>query len=741
MLVLLPFLAGFAFPAAAVTDARVSETYGKLPLHFETNRGQTDKDVRFLSRGAGYSLYLTAGEAVVVLAKPKPDVKRDAGNVPENRDAKAPVKSVALRMSLVGAARKPVVSELEEQAGKANYFIGKDPAKWRTNVPTYAKVHYQNVYPGIDLLYYGNQRQLEYDFVVAPGADPKKIALDFKGANKLQIDAGGDLVLHTAGGDIRLHKPVIYQEIAGVRRDIDGGYVRKGANRIGFKIAAYDTSRPLIIDPVLSYSTYVGGGLDEIGMGIAVDAAGHVYVTGRTSSTDFPTTSGAFQPANSGTSSYDAFVMKLDPTGSTLVYSTYLGGSLDDIGARIVLDAAGNTYVLGNTSSANFPTTPGVFQPAHVGGSDAFVAKLDSTGSLIYSTYLGGSDNDGASGLAVDAGGNAYVVGITRSLDFPTTPGAFQQTIAGGAWDGFVMKLNPTATALVYSTYLGASGVDSVGGIAVDAAANAYVTGITGSTDFPTTFGAFQPVYAGGVTDAFVTKLNPAGSALIYSTYLGGTGLYPNRAEVFPFGFDGQEGGSSIAIDAGGNAYVAGGTTSIDFPTTPGAFQPVFISPGGDPGIFKTHFNSFVTKLNPTGSALVYSTYLGGSGEDGIGGIVVDDLGNLYMAGATSSPDFPVTPDAIQPAFHGGDSFPNDAFVAILNPVGSALVYSTFLGGRNNDQAVGIALDLGGNIYVAGRTNSFDFPTTPGTLQPAFTGGNFDYPFFPHDAFVVKIAP
>src|SRR6266581_2224024 len=310
-------LAGFALPAAAVTAARVSESYGKLPLQFEANRGQTHQDVHFLSRGAGYSLYLTAGEAVLVLTKPNADAKDDA------RSAKTRGESVALRMSLVGAARKPTVSGTDELPGKANYFIGKDRSKWRTNVPTYARVHYREVYPGIDLVYYGNQRQLEYDFVVAPGANPKKIALRFQGADKLEIDAEGDLVLHTAGGEMRQHKPVIYQEIEGVRQEIGGGYVRKGADRVGFQLAAYDTTRPLVIDPlVLSYSTYLGGGAGDFGNGIAVDAAGNAYVTGYTASSDFPTTAGTFQPNFGGGAG--AFVTKLNRTGTALVYSTYL---------------------------------------------------------------------------------------------------------------------------------------------------------------------------------------------------------------------------------------------------------------------------------------------------------------------------------------------------------------------------------------------------------------------------------
>src|SRR5882762_8774828 len=487
MLVLYTSILGFALPAVAATDARVSERYGKLPLKFEANRGQTHKDVRFLSRGAGYSLYLTGGEAVLVLAKPDADAKRDARGAPARPGAKAQVKSVALRMSLVGAARKPVVNGREELRGKANYFIGKDRSKWRTNVPTYAKVQYQNVYPGIDLVYYGNQRQLEYDFVVAPGADPKKILLGFKGADKVEIDTQGDLVLHAAGGDVRQHKPVVYQEIDGIRQEIDGGYVRKGANRVGFRLAASDTARPLIINPVLSYSTYLGGSGREKGLAIAVDRDGNAYVTGLVSSTDFPTTAGAFQPifgggtAFGGGQGFDAFVTKFDSTGSALLYSTYLGGSDDDQGLGIAVDTNGNAYVTGSTKSANFPTTSGAFQSTYGG---AFVTKLDPTGSaLVYSTYLGSTASDQGNAIAVDAGGNAYVTGSAGS-NFPTTPGAFQ---TAGSFCAFITKLDPTGSTLAYSTYLGSSNTDALG-IAVDAAGSAYVVGRTSGV--PTTPGA-----------------------------------------------------------------------------------------------------------------------------------------------------------------------------------------------------------------------------------------------------------
>jgi len=725
MFTVFTFLA-FALPAAAATDARLSETYGKLPLHFEANRGQTDKDVRFLSRGAGYSLYLTASEAVLVLAKPNADAKGDVRATRERRDTPTRAQSVALRMSLVGAARKPVVSGLDEQPGKANYFIGKDRSKWRTNVPTYAKVHYQNVYPGIDLVYYGNQRQLEYDFVVAPGADPKKIALRFQGAEKVEIDAQGELVLHTTGGDMRQHKPVIYQEIDGVRRDIDGGYVIKSGKRVGFQIAAYDTSRPLIIDPVvLSYSTFLGGSFEDEGSGIAVDAAGNAYVTGMTASINFPTTPGAFNTTNGQFP--EAFVTKLDPAGSTLVYSTYLGGSGDDRGRGIAVDSQGNAYVTGATLSTDFPTTVGAFQTASRGSAESFVTKLDPTGStLVYSTYLGGTGQDNSAGIAVDTLGQAYVTGTTASPDFPTTPGAFQPAFAGPGptpngigGDAFVTKLDPSGSTLVYSTYLGGGGPDVGSGIAVDADGNAYVTGYTTSPTFPTTVGAFQFIFGGGA-DAFVTKLDPTALgalSLVYSTFLGG-----NNTDM----------GTGITVDAPGNIYVTGATNSINFPTTAGAFQQN--SGGGSSN------DAFVAKLDPKALgplSLVYSTFLGGSGPDRGSGIAVDANGNAYVTGVANSADFPTTAGAFQPIFGGGGS--GDAFVAKVNPTALgplSLVYSSYLGGVGLDEGNGIAVDANGNAYVIGRTGTNpdpnnNFPTTAGAFQATFGGG--------FDAFVTKI--
>jgi hypothetical protein len=676
-LVLFTFLVAFPGPAAA--EARASEAYGQLQLHFEANQGQAHEDVRFLARGPGYSLYLTAGDAVLALAGSKP---------------------VVLRMVIMNADPKPLVSGIGKLPGKANYFIGNDPAKWRTNVPTYAKVHYRSVYPGVDLIYYGNQRQLEYDFVVAPGADPKTIALGFQGADKLEIDAQGDLVLHTPGGSIHQRKPFIYQEIDGERLAIDGSYVIKGRNRVGFQVAAYDSSRPLVIDPVMVYSTYLGGSNEDVANDIAVDAAGNAYVTGSTLSSDFPTTPGAFDPTYNG--DHDVFVSKLDSTGATLVYSTYLGGSSRDVGTGIVLDSGGNAYVTGYTHSSDFPTTPAAFDRSHNGDRDVFVTKIDATGAtLAYSTYLGGRGEDTGASVAVDTGGNAHVAGLTNSSNFPTTPAAFDPTF-NGSIDVFVTKLDATGSTLVYSTFLGGSSEDHGTGVAVDFGGNAYVTGRTASPDYPTTPGAFDMSHNGGF-DAFVTKLNSTGTTLVYSTFLGGS------SEDF---------GRRVAIDSFGSAYVAGETTSGDFPVTPGAFDT---SHNGG-------FDAFVTKLDPAGAALVYSTYLGGNGHDSGLGIAVDTARSAYVTGLTASLDFPTTSGAFDPSQNGDF----DAFLVKLDATGATLVYSTFLGGSNADVGSGVAVDASGNAYVVGYTASTDFPTTPGAFDRSHNG-NFD-------AFVVKIA-
>jgi hypothetical protein len=680
---------------------KIVQSYGKLPLTFEANQGQTDARVKFLSRGSGYTLFLTGDEAVFSLRGS--EARPSASTVGDRLNTKAVVTKTGavLQMKLRNANRAAKVTSTDQLPGRSNYFIGNDPKKWRSNVPTYAKVKYEEIYSGIDLVYYGNQRQLEYDFVVAPGADLHRIQFGVRGAKSISRDEHGDLVLHMTEGEIRWRKPVVYQEKDGTRQDIDGQYIIKRGQRVSFEVAEYDSKRPLIIDPALAYSTYLGGGGYDIGYGIAVDSSGNAYVTGATYATNFPTMN-PLQPANGGR--YDAFVSEFNPAGSTLVYSTYLGGSDSDYGYGIAVDSSGSAYVTGSTQSADFPTTPGAFQTTCGGGCppgnpDAFVAKLNSTGSaLVYSTYLGGSVIDNGRGIAVDKSGNAHITGLTSSADFPVTPGAFQATCGGICYfsDAFVTTLNPTGSALVYSTYLGGSSVDYGYGIAVDTSGDAYVTGFTSSTDFPT-MNPLQPANGGG-SDAFVAQLNSTGSALVYSTYLGGNGA---------------DEGWGIAVDTSGDAYVTGSTGAANFPVTPGAFQTTC---GGGNNCGSSP-DAFVAHLNPTGSALVYSTYLGGSGADVGYGIAVDSSGDAYVTGYTSSTDFP-TMNPLQP--YGGNG---DAFVAQLNSTGSALVYSTYLGGSQQDFGQGVAVDSSGDAYVTGYTSSTDFPTTPGAFQTRCAGG------------------
>jgi Bacterial Ig-like domain (group 3)/Beta-propeller repeat len=678
----------------AKAQARILESYGKLPLSFEANHGQTDSRVKFLSRTGGYSLFLTGDEAVLTLSGGKANTHKAkiAGTARTLQSGMAAPKSGGvLRMKLRNANPAAKVTGMDELAGTSNYFIGNDPTKWRTNVPTYAKVKYEGIYSGIDLVYYGNHRQLEYDFIVAPGADPRRIAFDVRGAKRIRQDAHGDLVLNVGEGEIRWHKPLVYQEKDGARQVVAAHYAITDKNRVGFELAKYDAGRPLYIDPLV-YSTYVGGSGADQGNGIAVDSAGSAYVTGWTTSTDFPTKN-PLQPSYGG--SGDAFVAKLNPAGSALLYSTYLGGSRSDHAYGIAVDSSGNAYVAGYTSSTDFPTM-NPLQPALYGYEDAFVTEINPTGSaLVYSTYLGGSGSDHAYGIAVDSSGNAYVTGITQSTNFPVTPGAIQPACGGAdncaSGDAFVTEINPTGSALVYSTYLGGSGGDGGQGIAVDGAGYAYVTGYTSSTDFPTT-NALQPTYGGNI-DAFVSKLDPTGSALVYSTYLGGTST---------------DWGYGIAVDSAGDTYVTGITYSSHFPTK-NPLQP----------INHGKYDAFVSKLNPTGSALVYSTYLGGRLSDFGYSIAVDSAGSAYVTGNTESTNFP-TKNALQPAFGGSI----DAFVAKISPAGSALVYSTYLGGSTTDSGSGIAVDSSGDAYVTGLTYSSDFPTTLGAFQTVCNGGN-----------------
>ena len=700
-------------------EALAIDDYRKLALAFEPNWGQAHPQVKFLGRARGYAVFLTPTEAVVAL-------KGSQARGLEGKHELAPpgmrTQSPALaRMKLLGADPSPEAVGLEELPGKSNYFMGSDAKKWRTNIPNYAKVRYANVYPGISLVYYGNRGQLEYDFVVARGADPRLIRFEFRGADNLSFGSQGDLVGSVAGEEIRLHKPVAYQQLAGARHPISARYVRRGKRQFSFEIGGYDAGLPLVIDPVLSYSTYLGGSGNDAAEGIAVDSSGNAYVTGRTFSMDFPKTPGAFE-----TSFFvrpGVFVTKLNATGSALLYSTYFGGSGGDYVGSVAVDSSGNAYVAGGTFSLDFPTTPGAFQRGPRLLPDAFVTKLNAAGNaLVYSTYLGGSGGEvqgitgfGRTGIAVDASGSAYVAGLTASPDFPTTPAAFQSSFGGGlgsgSGDAFVTKLNAAGSALVYSTYLGGGRTDRALDVAVDSSGNAYVFGSTDSTNFPSTPGAFRGTFAGGGADAFVSKLNTAGDGLVYSTYLGGRGS--EGFDEFPI--------AGIAVDSSGNAYVTGSTFSPDFPTTPGVFQAALRSVP----------DAFLTKLNSTGTGLVYSSYLGGLGTDIGFGIAVDGAGNAYVTGATDSSNFPITPDALQTALRGELA----AFLTKWNATATALLYSTYLGGNVAEFGFGVAVDSSGNAYVTGHTFSTNFPTTPGAFQTALKAEN---PSRDGDGFIVK---
>jgi protocatechuate 3,4-dioxygenase beta subunit len=511
-------------------------------------------------------------------------------------------------------------------------------------------------------------------------------------------------LIGTPAGTLTDVRPLSYQTVGGKRMPVESRFLLHPdaghAGGYGFAVGDYDLRQPLVIDPGLLYSTYLGGDSSDIGNPIAVDGSGSVYVTGETSSSNFPTTMGAFDTTRSGV---DAFVSKLNPTGTGLVYSTFLGGSSTDQGFGIAVDGAGSAYVTGVTESSNFPTTVGAFDTTR-NGIDAFVTKLNATGTapLVYSTFLGGSSTDRGFGIAVDSAGSAYVTGETESNNFPTTTGAFDTTQNGV--DAFVTKLNATGTTpLLYSTYLGGSGADRGRGIVVDGAASAYVTGVTESNNFPTTGGAFDTTQNG--VDAFVIKLNASGSApLLYSTYLGGSGT---------------DRGFGIGVDASGSAYITGETDSNNFPTTVGTFDNT-----------QNGVDAFVTKLNPTlvgAASLVYSTYLGGSGADRGFGIGVDGSGSAYITGETDSNNFPTTTGAFDTTQNGVD-----AFVTKLNPTGTApLLYSTYLGGSGADRGFGIDVDGAGNAYVTGRTESTDFPTTTGAFDTTYNTNG--------DAFVTKL--
>lgn len=632
-------------------------------------------------------------------------------------EARTPRRATAVYMSLVGGNEFAASSGSGRLEHRTNYFRGSEE-NWRTEIPNYAEVRFDGVYPGVDVVWRGNGAgDAVAGLTVEPFADVSQIAWEVAGADDVRVTDSGELLIRTEFGDIVRPAPQAFQQADGFRAEVDIAYdvsqTEAGRFRVGYRVGEFDRGRAFEIGSApkdvpttnelstLGYSTYLGGGSNDGGTKIAVDGAGNTFVVGNSISSDFPTTAGSFDPSING--SEDAFVTKLNAAGSGLVYSTFLGGFALERAFGIAVDSTGNAFVAGRTDSSNFPTTTGAYNTSHNGGPDIFVTKLNAAGSgLVYSTFIGGSGNDFHNALAVDSAGNAYVAGVTQSTNYPTTSGAYD-TSYNGTGDVFVTKLNAAGSGLDYSTFIGDSGDDGGTGIAVDSAGNAFVAGYTNSIAFPTTTGAYDTSHNGSY-DAFVTQLNAAGSGLVYSTFLGGSG---------------SDGGNSIAVDGSGNAYVTGNTSSTGFPTTAGAFDT---SHNGGQDVF-------VTKLNAAGSALLYSTFIGGGLNEEARGIEIDSAGNAFITGGTESTGFPITGGAFDPT-HNGES---DVFFTKLNPTGSGLLYSTFIGGFGGEGGNGITIDSTGNTYITGFTRSSDFPTTAGAFDVTYNGNN--------DVFVTKLAP
>jgi len=700
-----------------LTHASINSNYGKLPLTFEANRGQTDPSVRFVSRGPGYTAFLTSDGMVLSLR---------ANHIATGDGAVHPSKKATLQLRLLGATKNPSVVGEVPQRGRVNYFIGNDPDKWRRNVPTYNQVRYKNIYPGIDLLYYGNHRQLEYDFAIAPGAEPERIQFEVSGASGMHIDANGSLILTTGIGELHFQTPQVYQESKGQRIPVEGGYVVSDPTHVGFQVAKYDRNSALIIDPVLVYSTYLGGSSDDQVSGIAVDAAGSIYVAGATDSTDFPLpTLGLLPDGNT-----HVFVAKLDASGSNLIYADYLGGNSQDYGYALALDSANNIYVTGGTASSDFPVV-NPFQGTYPGGFDVFLSKISPDGSsLLYSTYFGGSGSNFASSLAIDGAGGMVIAGYTTSTTFPVA-NAYQSSVSanqGGNFGsyGFLTKFAADGLSLVYSTYLAGSSTVSLNcggtpcwlepssiikGMVLDTLGNGYVTGTTNTHNFPVTQGSYQTTDSiqGIGSVGFVSKFSGSGN-LQYSTYFyDATGVVTDP--------------TAIAVDSSGSAYITG--AAITFGTFPITSTTIC-----DPSVYSVGCNyAFVTKFDATAATLLYSTFLGPNNNAVPEAIVLDGSNDAYILAYTGGGSFS-TVNGVE-NFSGG----NDILLVEIDALASTQLFATYLGGSGNEQPApaGMVLDAGGNLYIAGSTDSTDFPVTQHAFQSGLGGKT--------DGFILKIAP
>lgn len=677
------FQTSLALLMVCLLSIRLEASTLSLPFSFEQNQGQSEVQVEYLARYGQVRIFMTPQEVVFHLP-----------------DAGTPV-----HMRFVGANQTPVVTGEQALEARTNYLVGNVPSVWSRQIPHYARVRYHQIYPGIDVLFYQNEGQFEYDFIVAAGADPDQIQVEFTGIDGSALR--GDELLLFSRGDISITQsvPAAYQHIQGQRQLVGARQILDTPGVVWFALTDYQPEHTLVLDPVLSFSRFFGGSGEEEIIGITTDQDGHIYITGGSSSPDLPLTDASLSyPASMFNVDGNrlAFVAKLDPSGSRLLYMTYLGGSKTSTAHFIRVDPEGNAHVAGRTEADDFPLLNPV-QTTYAGGSDdVFISKLNRDGSaLIYSTYIGGSEYDQARSLALDTSGSVYVTGRTDSTDYPVVNPIV--SAYAGEQDGFVTKLAPDGANIVYSTYLGGSKNDIGHAITVDADGNAYVTGLSNSSDFPVV-GAYQSSFRGGDgDDAIVVKVNAAGTAFEYSTFIGGSGDDESRA---------------IAVDAAGNAIISGYTRSQDFPTS-NALQARF---GG------ASHDIFVTSLNAQGSDLNFSTYIGGSGSDYGRGLALDVAGNIYLTGYTNSPDFPLH-QPLQDMLAGAA----DTFIVKLNPVASRLLYSTYIGGSTHERGRAIIVDIAGNILVSGHSESTDFPVTT-LVSPAFGGGA-------DEAFILKLTP
>jgi hypothetical protein len=745
------FFSASSSQTGAAEISKWNKAYGSLALSFIENQGQTAQEVRYVSHGSRYDLFLTPQEAVVTLRQTKHydmSPRHRAQTLKQMRADRraAPGTTTALRMQFEGANSAPQVAGAEKLPGIVNYYIGNDPKKWHRNVPTFAEVKYAQVYPGVDLVFYGNQGKLEYDFVVAPGADPNAIRLHLVGARSLRRDAQGNVVVSLKGGEVQLQKPVIYQQVAGRRQEVAGHYTVAG-DRVSFALANYDRSAPLIIDPVLNYSTYLGGTADDGGNAIVIDASGDAYVGGFTSSTDFPV-AGVGASTTNTSPGMTGFISELNPTGTALVQSAYLGGSsgVDEITA-LAIDSSDNVYATGFTGSTDFPTmTATALKPTLSSNANgtSFIVESNSSGSLFYSSYLGGTNGDFGQGIAADANGNAYVTGVTYStpgtadVDFPIM-NAIQTTLTDSAGSAFLTKINTKSSgidSLLYSTYLGGDGANNVTAdlgfgdegydVAADSTGKAYISGTTTSSNFPVSTVTYQAAPKGtNPSSVFLseidTTITTGAASLVYSTYIGGSGDSP----LGDFG-------TGIALKSGTTvAYITGTTDSADFPTTTGAYQTTCDAANG---------SAFVTLLDTSvGTSLKYSTCLGGGSSTGYSVQADSTTGDAVVGGSTISPSFPVTSGAFQTALPIGNTQGN-GFISQISPAGNGsadLIYSTYFGGvatnTNADQIFGLALSTLPTVYATGQTfsSSATFPVTSGAFQTSLSG--------PSDAFVSEL--